>query len=219
VTGSKFTRTEHTYNLGLKYNLSDRTRIGYDLYYDFREENSTFGGMRRFTQVSNSVSLNRKFSDVFTGNVRLQKSHSDDSLGGAVENMFAYNVSIRAAYLASFTQTLSLISSRTDLTGDSGPVTDTHLASILLRNIFQLYTGWNAGFDIGYSRQTDDLTAGHPYYESEHGYPAERQNHFQSELQRHLDERFQGRRRITNSHPGLQCRHVNCSGKIHVVLR
>jgi hypothetical protein len=150
-------RTENTYNLGLRYNPSDRTRIGYDLYYDFREEESSFESPRRFSLVSNSLALNRMFSNVFTGSVRLQQSHSNDSLGDAVENTLAYNASLRAAYLPSFTQTLSFVSTRTEQTGESGPVSDTRLGAVTLRNVFQLYSGWNAAIDLGYHRQTDEV--------------------------------------------------------------
>jgi hypothetical protein len=139
------TRTENlnvNYNLNLQARASDKTALGYNLFYRFDESDPS---SQRRTTLSNGIYVNHTFNRVFIGSARLFRDDWDTT-GEEKSVEYTYSASVRAAYSENFGQTLSY--SGTHLTEEEG---SSHTNSTLLRNSARLYRGWDAFLDAGYS--------------------------------------------------------------------
>lgn len=135
-------------NLGLRYQLSDATLLGYNFFYNRQETDP--GNLRR-TQYINGLYLNHIFNEIFSANANGQRTDTPRSEGSeATDDSYNYNygASLRANWLDTFNQSLTFSGSynSTDLGTDSQN-------SIFLRNNAILYRGWSAFMDIGYTWQ------------------------------------------------------------------
>jgi len=140
--GEKLEDTTQNYNLGLQYNLTDNTIVGYDGYY--RQINNEPSGIER-TTFTNGVNLRHIFSPIFLGTTRYQRSVGTNSLNDFDTVNENYSASLRGDYLDTFNQTLiysgnSVDDARGKSTADS----------VYLRNNADLYTGWSLNLDFGY---------------------------------------------------------------------
>ena len=144
--GQKFKDVNQDYSMGLKWRVSDKTTVGYNLYYTVQESDPL---STRNTSLANSVDINHFFSSVFAGNARLQRSDQKDT--GATTTGYNYAASLRAAYLPTFTQILSYTGAYTE-ENTSTAILISKNNSVLLRNVAQLYSGWSLALDVGYSR-------------------------------------------------------------------
>lgn len=142
--GSGVSATDQASYLNLKWKFTDRTSMGYNVSFRYRESDPST--VRR-TSLSNSVDLTHFFSDIFTGNARL--SRSDASTRGTTSETsvnYSYSASLRASYIDTFSQILTY--SGTHVTEEDGT---SNSNSIFLRNNAQLYTDWSAYLDLGYT--------------------------------------------------------------------
>ena len=144
--GVKLTSVEHNYNLGLRWRLTDRTSVGYSLFYTLQE---TEPPPLRGTSMTNGIDVNHRFGRIFSGGARWQRADRNEAETESVTNN--YTASLRAAYLPTFTQTLSYTGTFTEENSVDAS-TESKTNSILLRNVAQLYTGWSAIADVGFSR-------------------------------------------------------------------
>jgi hypothetical protein len=144
--GVKLTSAEHNYSLGVRWRLSDRTSVGYDLFYTLQEADPP---PVRGTSLTNGIGVNHQFNSIFTGGARWQRADRKEAETESVTNN--YTASLRAAYLPTFTQTLSYTGTFTEETLVNS-TTESKTNSIYLRNVAQLYSGWSATADIGFSR-------------------------------------------------------------------
>lgn len=143
-TAEKISTIGHYYNLGLLWRLSEKTSAGYNFYYSMREKEPI---SERDTLISNGINISHRFSGIFTGSARLLRT---DSMRRDVDSTsYNYGALLRADYLETFSQRLSY--SGTNLKEDDG-LSSTN--TVLLRNIAELYKGWNANLDLGYSWST-----------------------------------------------------------------
>lgn len=137
----RLTTIDHIYNLDLRWRASDRTVLTYDFFYKFEERDPS--SIKR-TQVSNSISANHIFSRVYTGRLRLLREDTREL--GEESEVYTYNASLRADHLDTFQQTLTYSGSYT--IEEEGNRRDN---ALFLRNRADLYEGWSAYLDTGYS--------------------------------------------------------------------
>lgn len=135
------TKVDHNYNLDLRGRLSDKTVIGYNLFYSLRE---TDPSSKRRTSLSNGIYANHVFNRVFSATTRLLRDDAESITEESVT--YTYSALVKAVYMETFKQTLTY--SSTQVTEENGS-SDTN--SIFLRNNAQLYSGWNTYLDTGYS--------------------------------------------------------------------
>ncbi|MFP3983351.1 MAG: hypothetical protein ACLFV2_06640 [Desulfurivibrionaceae bacterium] len=140
---------EQNYNLNLTGRITENTTSRYSFF--FRQRN-TDPGDRQTTLLTNSISLSHIFNSVFSGRSRLLRS--DNTQSGARteeidETRYSYSAALEAGYLKTFRQTLSY-SGSTSRTEEGTSSRD----SVLLRTAADLYEGWSANLDLGYSRNT-----------------------------------------------------------------
>jgi len=134
-----------TYNLGLRGKISDRTLLGYNLYYTQQDTNP--GDIKR-TQFTNGLYLNHAFNDTLSANANGQRTDTSNDVADGTEDTYnyTYGASLRANWLATFNQSLTF----------SGTYDNTELGSssqnaLFLRNNAILYQGWSAFLDTGYT--------------------------------------------------------------------
>lgn len=133
-------------NLGLRYQLSEATLLGYNLFYNRQETDP--GNFKR-TQYINGLYMNHIFNETFSANANGQRTDtpkSEDSQATDDSYNYNYGASLRADWLDTFNQSLTFSGSynNTDLGTD-------YNNSIFLRNNAILYRGWSAYMDAGYS--------------------------------------------------------------------
>jgi len=133
------------YNLGLRGKLSERTMLGYNLFYT--QQDTDPGDIKR-TQYTNGLYLNHVFNDTFSANANGQRTDTSTDVADTNEDTYnyTYGTSVRANWLATFNQSLTF----------SGTYDDTVLGSssqnaVFLRNNAILYRGWSAFLDTGYT--------------------------------------------------------------------
>jgi hypothetical protein len=133
---------DQTYNFGLRWEVTDRTTTSYDVFLR-HQESKPFNDDR--TTVSNSVSLQHYFSPWLKADGRVIRTDTNRTLrGDSVHH--AYTASLRADLLDTLTQTL-IYSGRHDKDGKLTSITN----SVFLRTDADLYDGWSANLDLGYS--------------------------------------------------------------------
>ncbi len=129
-----------TYDLNLRARVTDKTTLGYSLYYNYRDQDLA----NKRTELSNTLSLNHIFDEVFSTTARLNRTDETEENVDTVE--YNYNVSLRGAYLPTLDQSLTFSGSSTNTEDDSS---DT--MTVLLRTNAILYTGWSAFVDAGFN--------------------------------------------------------------------
>ena len=134
------------FNLGLRGKLSDRTLLGYNLFYNRQETDP--GNLKR-TQYINGLYLNHIFNETFSSNVNGQRTDTPKAEGSAATDdtyNYNYGASLRADWMDTFNQSLTFSGSY----NSASQGTDSQ-NSIFLRNNAILYRGWSAFMDTGYT--------------------------------------------------------------------
>ena len=131
--------TDQNINLQLRGRLSDKTILGYNMFYRLREQDVI---TEKRSELYNDVYLNYVFNRIFSFNANL--SNSDTEQGGVDTNTLIFGSSIRANYLETFQQTLTYSSTNEDVDSLSS-----ERRSLLLRNNADLYAGWSMFLDMG----------------------------------------------------------------------
>lgn len=140
------TRTDHNYNLNLRAKLFSKTTIGYNLFYNLQEQDPS---SVKKTELSNGIYLRHTFNRVFSASTSVsqtdrtltdQQNASEKSTGNT------YAASLRAAYWEALKQILTYSGTKT--TEEDGTSSTN---SLFLRTNAQLYKGWSAFIDAGYS--------------------------------------------------------------------
>jgi hypothetical protein len=135
------TITEHNYNLNLRGKLGDQTVLGYNMFYNLLERDPS---SEKKTELSNSVYLRHRFNRIFSGTTSF--AQTDRTLNDEQSVNNTYSASLRAAYLETLEQILTYSGTQTSEDEGSGS-TD----SLFLRTNAELYRGWSAFLDLGYS--------------------------------------------------------------------
>lgn len=135
----------HRFGFNLRGKVSDRTVIGYNFFYTLRETDPSF----ERSSISNGVYLNHSFNNVFSLITRVSHDENESTLDSSTDKTItdAYSAMLKAAYLKTFEQILSLSSN--EQRGEDGKST---VYTVFLRNNANLYSGWDAYVDIGYSQ-------------------------------------------------------------------
>jgi hypothetical protein len=133
--------TDQTVNFNLRGRLSDQTIANYNMVYS--QQDSDPGNDQR-TQLSNSVYLNHTFNNVFSANVNGLRT--DTSIMDEDTVSYNYGASLRAAWLSTFDQALTYTGRYED--SDLGTASQ---SALFLRSNANLYRGWSAFLDLGYS--------------------------------------------------------------------
>lgn len=137
----RLTSLDHSVNLRARWTITQETSLGYTFYY--RDSEADPGDITR-TTLSNGLDLTHIFNKVFTGTVRVLRS---DSKRGVVKTTdTASSASLRATYLPTLSQTLTLSVSRQKEDGSRARAN-----SVFLRTNAELYKGWGAFLDAGYT--------------------------------------------------------------------
>jgi hypothetical protein len=147
--GTEIEDFDQTYNLGFQWIISDRTTTSYESYFRM-SESQPFDITR--TTLNNSVSLRHAFTPKLFLNTRVLRTDTSetDRKDGASHS---YTASLRADHLDTLHQTL-VYSGRHD-DGEAGTSISN---SIFLRTDADLYRGWSANLDLGYSMQDSQLS-------------------------------------------------------------
>lgn len=142
------TNVNHNFNFNLRGRLSERTTLGYNLFYSLRTEDPDD---QERDQMTNGLYLNHRFNDTYSASANVQRTDESEPNDTSVD--YVYNASLRAAWLKNLNQILSYGRRTTsDQEGDS------FQNSVLLRTNAILYRGWDAFVDLGYS--WDELADG-----------------------------------------------------------
>ena len=131
-----------TYDLNLTGQVTDQTVLGYNLRYNYRDQDP--GSNNRRTELENEMYLNHVFNKIFSTTARLSRLDSEQFDIKTVR--YAYSFLVKGSYLPTFGQTLSLSGTSENLEDDSS---DNY--SLILRNNAILYRGWSAFVDVGYN--------------------------------------------------------------------
>jgi hypothetical protein len=130
-----------TYDLNLRARVTDKTTLGYSVYYNYRDQDPI---SNKRTELSNTLSLNHIFNEVFSTTARLNRTdETEEDLDTVIYN---YNLSLRGAYLPTLDQSITFSGSSTNTEDDSS---DT--MTVFLRTNAILYTGWSAFVDAGFN--------------------------------------------------------------------
>ena len=140
--GLKIKDFVQNYNLGLRWQITDKTTTSYDGFYR-RQESQPFDEER--TTLTNGIRLQHIFSPVFVGSARAMRTDGTSSEQGDVVNHL-YSASLRANYLDTLNQTL-VYSGRHQKDKQGSGTTD----SIFLRTNADLYRDWSMNLDLGYT--------------------------------------------------------------------
>ena len=141
---SKIEDFDQTYNLGLQWAITDRTTASYDAFYrKTKTEPEPFDTKR--TTLTEGISLRHLFGPRLFANARLLQTYTTETDRGKTLN-HSYTASITADHFDTLRQTL-IYSGRYDKDGDRTSSGN----SIFLRTDADLYEGWSADLDLGYS--------------------------------------------------------------------
>jgi len=131
-----------TYDLNLRARVTDKTTLGYSMYYYFRDQDPI---SNKRTELSNTISLTHILNEVFTTGGRLNRTDTtEENDEDRVE--YFYSAFIRGTYLPTFNQNLSFSGKSQKRDTDSSDS-----FTILLRNNAILYRGWSAFVDAGFN--------------------------------------------------------------------
>jgi hypothetical protein len=130
-----------TYDLNLRARVTDKTTLGYSMYYNFRDQDPISD---KRTELSNTLSLNHIFNEIFSTSARLNRTDTTQEDIDTVE--YYYSVFFRGAYLPTFEQTLTFSGS-----SENSDLDSSDSFTVLLRNNAILYPGWSAFVDAGFN--------------------------------------------------------------------
>ena len=137
----KITNIDHNYDLGLRARLSDKTVLGYNFTFLYREQDPS---SQESTQLTNDIFINHVLSSVFSTGANLSRTDKTEDNEDTVSH--SYNVFLKGSYLPTFNQTLTFSGSNTKEEDDSNDN-----FGLILRNNAILYRGWSALVDFGYN--------------------------------------------------------------------
>ncbi len=143
--GSTLRTHAHNVQLGIGWQATARTRFNYDLNIQERDSNM-FDNQR--LRLSNGFNVIHFFNDTLTGSGRLSVTDIWEEWQHDSSN-YNYSAKLNARYLETLSQ--SLIYSGSLAREEQG---DTTSNAVILRTNAELYRGWDASFDQGYSRQS-----------------------------------------------------------------
>jgi hypothetical protein len=138
---------DQTYNLGLQWAVTDRTTASYDGFYRRLETDPS--DITRST-LTNSISLRHLFNPRLFANARVLRTDGTET-GRRDTVDHSYTASLTADHFETLRQTL-VYSGR----HNKGESDTTLWNSILLRTDADLYEGWSADLDLGYSAKNSD---------------------------------------------------------------
>jgi hypothetical protein len=139
------TTVDHNYSFNLRGNVSQKTRVGYDLNFRLQKQKPPQDApSQERRELSNGIYLNHIFDKVFSLNARILRTDSELIEEEIVE--YSYSTSLRADYFENFGQSLTYSGTNIEEQDDSG-----FTNSVLLRNNANLYKGWDAFLDTGFS--------------------------------------------------------------------
>jgi len=130
-----------TYELNLRTRVTDRTTLGYNFFYNFRDQDPI---SNKRTELSNTFSVNHILNEVFSTAGSFNRSDRSEGDIDTVE--YNYSLFLKGAYLPTFDQTLTF-SGRSQKTEDDS----SDDLSVILRSNARLYRGWSALVDAGYN--------------------------------------------------------------------
>ena len=136
-------QTDQNFNFGLTGRLSEKTSVGYDLFYRSRELDPITGAdPDKSSEIANGVFLRHVFNSTFSSNARVQQTETEINEDRIVD--LNYSASLRGDYMSAFNQIFTYAGTQTKADEDTG-----RSQSFFLRNNFQLYQGWSAFADLG----------------------------------------------------------------------
>jgi hypothetical protein len=143
---------DNSADMGLLWRLDPKTTMGYNVFYHAQRADTDMQ-MQRTTALSQTVNLNRFINRIFSGSVRGSR---DERQTATQENRdYSYGAGLAAGWLDTFRQSLSYSGSTSEtvrITGNNDRTQEINRSnSVLLRNVAQLYRGWSANVDLGYT--------------------------------------------------------------------
>lgn len=132
---------DQNYDLNLRARLSKKTVLSYNLNFVSREEDPSSFDRK---QLSNELSLSHIFNNVFSARARGLRTDTDEN--NEHTTTYRYSTALRAAYIPTFDQTLTLSGTSVKEEEDSSDE-----FSVILRTNATLYRNWSMFVDTGYS--------------------------------------------------------------------
>lgn len=146
---------ENSADMGLLWRLDPKTSMGYSVFYRTQRTDSEML-MQRNSALSQTVNMNRIINRIFSSSIRGSREDRQTPVQETLD--YSYGASLAAGWLDTFRQSLSYSGSWSELERLFDPdrrtpeVTKTN--SLMLRNVAQLYRGWSANVDFGYTWST-----------------------------------------------------------------
>jgi hypothetical protein len=131
-----------TYNFGLRWNITDRTRSSYESFIKIREDKPS---NRKKTTFTNGVSVQHDFSPIFYADARVLRTDTNESERADTVG-HTYSASLIADWFPTLNQRLVYSGSHDDEGGRTG-----FSNSILLRTNADIYREWGVNLDFGYT--------------------------------------------------------------------
>ena len=139
TTSFRTTRTTHNYYFDSKTRILDLPTLFYELDYFYTKTDP--GGQLRYT-LSNGLSANHRFSQIFSGRARVAREDGEEEKERRAA--WIYNASVEATPLRTLTNRL-VFSGRDETIGGKRD----NANSLILYNIAQLYKGFEVNLNIG----------------------------------------------------------------------
>ncbi len=143
--GESFDDTTQHYNMGLQWDISDKTSAQYDFKLNL-QDSSILDGTR--VSLRNGAGVRHRFNTTFSTDARVLRTDNENPGQGKRVN-HTYSASLRADYLDTFRQALTYSGSFSQ--DDRGESTTN---SILLRSNPQFYENVSFNLDLGYTWET-----------------------------------------------------------------
>jgi hypothetical protein len=142
--GMKVEDFDQTYNLGFQWPISDATTASYDGFFRITDA-EPFDNRR--TTLTNSFSFRHSFSPKLFTNARLLRTDTTETDRDDTVH-HSYTASLTVDHLDTLRQTL-IYSGNHDKLGDATSYSN----ALYLRTKADLYEGWSANADLGFSRK------------------------------------------------------------------
>lgn len=153
VGDEKRTSLDQNVNLGVRWNVNNRTSLGYTFFHRAQETEPPF---QRNRTLSNGLNLRHDLSEVFR--FLSSVTRQDTSRSDRETLSYTYTGGLQAQWLDTLKQTLTYSGTNTtdDIDRDDGGTEQESNTTnnLLLRTIADLYRGWSANLDMGYSWNT-----------------------------------------------------------------
>jgi len=131
-----------TYNLGIRWQVTDRTRTFYESFLRIRED-KPFD--RKKTTLTNGFTVQHDFNPIFYGDARVLRTDTFDTFRtDSVRH--TYSASLIADWYPTLNQRLVYSGEHDEEGGSTG-----YSNSIILRTNADVYRGWGANLDLGYT--------------------------------------------------------------------